>query len=305
MSERRGSESPKLKEVSSAKNPIIKEVTSLTDSAKARRSAGRFTVEGLREVSRAVESGWTLETALFDPSHLSLEQLTTLVSEALLRRAARPLITAPPQDARELMFVSCASVAFERVAYRASVANVVGVFRAQTQSLSALGERLEGEPSPLVLVAEQVEKPGNLGALLRTADAMGVSAVLVCDARCDLFHPNVLRNSLGGFFHLPVIACSAEEAISWLQARGVQLITTYLEGASALESLDLTRATALVVGAEDQGVSDRWIEVSDALALIPMQGVVDSLNVSVAAGMALFEASRQRRASASGARGRA
>ena len=297
MSDRHAQATLKVKEVTSAKNPIIKEVSSLTDSAKSRRVAGRFTVEGLREVSRAIEAGWTLETALFDPSKLSLDELSALISEALSRRATRPLITEAPSEARELLYVSCASSAFERVAYRSAVANVVGVFRAQAQTLSALSERLQGVSSPLLLVAEGVEKPGNLGALLRTANAMGVDALLACEARCDLYHPNALRNSLGGAFDLPVISCSSEEAIAWLRAHGVQLVTTYLEGASALESLDLTRSTALVVGSEDQGVTARWVEASDALALIPMQGVVDSLNVSVTAGMALFEATRQRRAS--------
>ena len=301
MSDRHAQATLKLKEVTSAKNPIIKEVSSLTDSAKSRRVEGRFTVEGLREVSRAIEAGWTLETALFDPSKLPLDELSTLINEALSRRAKRPFTLPEPSDARALLYVSCASVAFERVAYRSAVANVVGVFRAQAQTLSSLSERLQSVSSPLILVAEGVEKPGNLGALLRTANAMGVDALLACEARCDLYHPNALRNSLGGAFDLPVIPCSSEEATQWLKEHRLQIVTTYLEGATALERLDLTRPTALVVGAEDQGVTARWVEASDALALIPMQGVVDSLNVSVAAGMALFEATRQRRASARGA----
>jgi TrmH family RNA methyltransferase len=141
---------------------------------------------------------------------------------------------------------------------------------------------------------EGVEKPGNLGALLRTASALGVDAVWACDCPVDLYHPNALRNSLGGLFDLTLVQCESREALSWLKAREVQVVTTYLEGASALHTLTLTTASALVVGAEDKGVSPVWVEGSDALALIPMSGVVDSLNVSVAAGMALYEATRQR-----------
>ena len=291
MSDPKADRPPRLKEVSSAKNPIIKEVLSLSESAKARRAAGRFVVEGLRELSRAIEAGWTLETALFPPHLISLEELSELVRASQGRRPVQGAEAL--SSARPLLYVSCAPPAFERVAYRGAVPNAVGVFCARPRSLEDLTTS-DARP-PLYLVVERVEKPGNLGALLRTASAMGVTAVLLCEPRCDLYHPNVLRNSLGGPFDLPVICCESQEAISWLKGRGVQVVTTYLEGATQLETLELTGPTALVVGAEDRGVTERWVEASDALALIPMQGVVDSLNVSVAAGMALFEATRQRR----------
>lgn len=284
---------PRLKEVSSVKNPLIKEVISFIESSKARRASERFIVEGLRELSRALESGWILETILYDPSRTSINELTKLIKEAQQKCSQKKSLSSL-ENRRDLLFVNCTSAVFDRIAYRSSVSNAVGIFRSALHSLSTLTEDNLHSP-PLYLVAEGIEKPGNLGALLRTANAMGVSAVFSCNSHLNIYHPNVLRNSLGGFFDLSIVTCSTQEAIEWFKARQIQIVTTYLEGATQLESLDFTQATALVVGAEDQGVSNPWIEASDALAFIPMQGVVDSLNVSVATGMALFEITRQRR----------
>jgi len=286
---------PTLKELSSLNNPLVKELIALKDSAKARRRSGRFVVEGLREVSRALRAGWTLEAALFEPSLLELSALVELIEGAQSEASsASSWRIAPP---RPLLLASCTAQVFAKLAYRSSVPNAVGLFCQQSHELNSLPEPQEAEQAPLYLVVERIEKPGNLGALLRTANAMGVSAVFVCEGSSDLYHPNALRNSLGGFFDLPIVSCASEEALSWLKARGVQIITTYLEGAVSLDAIELSGATAIVLGAEDQGVTPLWVEASDALALIPMAGVVDSLNVSVAAGMALYEATRQRRAS--------
>ena len=141
---------------------------------------------------------------------------------------------------------------------------------------------------------ESVEKPGNLGAVLRSADAAGADALLICDPLTDIYNPNVIRASIGAVFTVPTVACSSDEAIAWLKAKGIQILTAQLQDSSLYYDRDLTLPTALVMGTESTGLSDRWREAADAHIRIPMLGSLDSLNVSVSAAILLFEAVRQR-----------
>ena len=157
--------------------------------------------------------------------------------------------------------------------------------------------RLDGltlSPAPLILVLERVEKPGNLGAVLRSADAAGVDAVLVCDPLTDLYNPNLIRASLGAVFTVPVVSCTSEEAQAFLSAHGIAILTAQLQDSELYYQTDMTRPVALVFGAEDKGLSDSWREKADAHIRIPMAGMMDSLNVSVSAAILAFEAVRQR-----------
>ncbi|MBM4292224.1 MAG: RNA methyltransferase, partial [Deltaproteobacteria bacterium] len=200
-----------------------------------------------------------------------------------------------PSGHHQRLYARCPPELFTRIAYRAHTPNAIAILRARPHTLDALTAALRATRGPeLLLILEGIEKPGNLGALLRTADALGVSGVVLCDCPCDLYHPNALRNSLGGAFSVPTATCTRAEALPWLKARGVQLIITHLEGARPPYALDLRGPTALVLGAEDKGVTPEWAAAADHLARIPMSGVVDSLNVSAAAAMILYEATRQR-----------
>ena len=155
-------------------------------------------------------------------------------------------------------------------------------------------EDLRLPDNPLIAVLESVEKPGNLGAVLRSADAAGADALLICDPLTDIYNPNVIRASIGAVFTVPTVACSSDEAIAWLKAKGIQILTAQLQDSSLYYDRDLTLPTALVLGTESTGLSDRWREAADAHIRIPMLGSLDSLNVSVSAAILLFEAVRQR-----------
>ena len=179
---------------------------------------------------------------------------------------------------------------YEKIACRGGTEGVVAVMRAREISL----QELHLSPAPLILVLESVEKPGNLGAVLRTADAAGADAVLVCDPLTDLYNPNLIRASLGAVFSVPTVACTSEEACAWLKAHGITILTAQLQDSRPYYETDMVRASALVFGTEDKGLSAFWRERADAHIRIPMAGRMDSLNVSVSAAILAFEAVRQR-----------
>ena len=250
--------------LTSPQNPKIKDLLNLETSSRERRARGLFVVEGRREFDRAVASGF--------------EPVTVFVREG-------------ETDAPEADFVVSRAV-YEKIAYRGGTEGVVAVMRARHIAL----EDIPLSPTPLVIVLEQVEKPGNLGAVLRTADAAGVDAVLVCDPLTDLYNPNLIRASLGAVFSVPVAVSPSEEAYAWLAAHGIAVLTAQLQDSDPYDEADLARPVALVFGAEDCGLSDFWRQRASAHIRIPMAGLMDSLNVSVSAAVLAFEAVRQRKA---------
>ena len=169
---------------------------------------------------------------------------------------------------------------------------MVAVLKVRERTLDELS--LSG--NPLILVLESVEKPGNIGAVLRSADAAGVDAVLVCDPLTDLYNPNLIRSSLGALFSVPTLCCSSQEAAAWLKRHGISILTAQLQDSELYYDTDMTRGTAIVLGTEDRGLSPFWREQADAHIRIPMAGLMDSLNVSVSAAILCFEAVRQRNA---------
>jgi len=248
--------------LTSGQNPKIKDLLLLETKSRERKARGLFVVEGRREYERAVAAGWQTETLFVREGEPESAQADFLVSAAL----------------------------YEKMACRGGTEGIVAVMRMQERTLADLPL----SPAPLVLVLESVEKPGNLGAVLRTADAAGVDAVLVCDPLTDLFNPNLIRASLGAVFSVPTVACSSQEAYDWLSARGIAVLTAQLQDSSLYYDTDMVRPTAIVFGTEDKGLSPFWRERADAHIRIPMAGAMDSLNVSVSAAILAFEAVRQR-----------
>lgn len=179
---------------------------------------------------------------------------------------------------------------YKKMAYRDSTEGLIAVMKSRFLSLAEINL----SPAPLVIVLESVEKPGNLGAVLRTADAAGADAVLVCDPLTDLYNPNLIRASLGAAFSVPTVACSSEEACNWIKRNGIQILTAQLQDSELYYRTDMTCPTALVFGAEDTGLSEFWRKQADAHIRIPMSGLMDSLNISVSAAILCFEAVRQR-----------
>ena len=249
--------------LTSGQNPKIKDLLLLETKSRERKARGLFVVEGRREYERARAAGWQAETVFVREGEPEAEAADFVVSDRI----------------------------YEKIACRGGTEGIVAVMRAKERRLADLTP----SAAPLILVLERVEKPGNLGAVLRTADAAGVDAVLVCDPLTDLYNPNLIRASLGAVFSVPTVACSSEEAFAWLSAHGIAILTAQLQDSRLYYDTDMVRPTAIVFGAEDTGLSDFWRERADAHIRIPMAGAMDSLNVSVSAAVLAFEAVRQRK----------
>ncbi len=259
-----------IKEISSTQNPTIKGLLSLQAKARNRKREGVFVLEGLREIKRAIACGYVIKQIFFNEDWTDLE------------------IDSYSQNDRQLFKVS--NPVFRKLAYREGVKNMVAIAEMKSFEL----DDVELSEVPLVVVLETVEKPGNLGAILRSADGAGVDLLIVCDQEMDIHNPNVIRNSLGGFFNVQSVQCSSEDAITFLNRQGIQILSTYLEASVPYYTTDMKRPTALVMGSEAFGISETWVKASAQNIIIPMTGVIDSLNVGSAASIVMFEAKRQR-----------
>ncbi len=264
--------------IASLQNRKVKEVILL--SQKSRERAGRklFVVEGLREVRACVDSGFGVVSVFHCPE---------IISDA----EVRPVLA----GIKSSLINKVTEEVYARMAYRAGTEGVIAVVKEKERTLSSVGESLSGVKSPLILVAEKVEKPGNIGAILRTADACGVDAVLLCDCPTDIYNPNLIRASLGGVFTQNIAECTTYEAIEYLRKNNIAIYTAQLQDSLPYYDTDMTKACAIVMGSEADGITPAWREASDKKVLIPMLGVLDSLNVSVSAAVLCYEALRQRR----------
>ena len=278
----------KTEQVTSAQNPKFKNLLLLQEKSRARREQGLFVVEGRRELEHALEAGFRARTVFVCPEITGLSSRPSEArGEILLSDFSTTL-----EMTEGALIVEIPESLYRKAAYREGTEGIIAEMEAREHRLEdlALGE------APLVVVLESVEKPGNLGAVLRSADAARADAVIVCDPLTDLYNPNLIRASLGGIFTVPTVAASSEETIAWLKARGIRILTAQLQDSSWYYDIDMTVGTALVMGTESTGLTDVWRRAADAHIRIPMLGRLDSLNVSVSAAILLFEAVRQRNA---------
>ena len=264
-----------LQSITSAQNPKIKDFLALQEKSRLRREKGLFVVEGRRELLHCLEAD-------FSPR-------TIFVCEEILGAGEMEAVLGAAGEGCTVFSVS-ANV-YDRMAYRSGTEGVTAIMQARNLRLEELRFRNE---EPLIVVGEAVEKPGNLGAILRSADAAGADAVIVCDPLTDLYNPNLIRASIGAVFSVPVVAASSAETIEWLRSRGVTIYTAQLQDSSWYYDCDMKKATAIVMGTEATGLTGIWREAADRHIRIPMLGKLDSLNVSVSAAVLLFEAVRQR-----------
>lgn len=276
----------KTETVTSAQNPKIKNLLLLQEKSKARREQGLFVVEGLRELRHCLDSGYTVRTLFVCPDILPAG--TEVFPGASALKSA-PGKTSVPED-NTPMVIEIPEQLYRKAAYRESTEGIIAEVEYKALSL----EDLALPRNPLIMVLESVEKPGNLGAVLRSADAAGADAVLICDPLTDLYNPNLIRASIGAVFTVPTVACSSEAAIDFLKKRDIQILTAQLQDSSLYYDVDMERGTALVMGTESTGLSDLWRRAASAHIRIPMLGQLDSLNVSVSAAILLYEAVRQR-----------
>ena len=254
--------------ITSGQNPKVKHVMALQQKSSLRREEGVFVVEGRRELEHCISAGYEVVSVFICPE---------LAGETLPSCGA-------------ITYEVTAQV-YERMAYRGSTEGVVAVVRSKSHRL----EDLCLKENPLVIVLESVEKPGNLGAVLRSADAAQADAVIVCDPLTDLYNPNLIRSSIGALFTVPTAICTSEDCIRFLQERGIQILTAQLQDSHLYYETSMTGPTAIVMGTESTGLTNQWRQAATAHIRIPMLGRLDSLNVSVSAAILLFEAVRQRR----------
>jgi TrmH family RNA methyltransferase len=253
--------------ITSKSNPKIKNVVKLQKSSE-RREQNRIIIEGRREIERAVACGFVVDTLFIcnDILKESVNIAANHVEEVTLE-------------------------VFEKIAYREGSDGLLAVAIPKYADLKSF----KPKKNPLIIVLETVEKPGNLGAIMRTADAAGVDAVIIADPRTDLYNPNAIRASIGTIFSVPLFASSSEECINWLRENNIKIYCTYLKASIDYLEADFKQGSAIVMGTEATGISDIWVDAADQNLIIPMNGIADSLNVSVTTAIVVFEAIRQRR----------
>ena len=262
----------KIETITSAQNPKIRTLLALQEKSKERRKNGLFVVEGRRELLHCVEAGYKPHTIFFCPEIISTGDFDEIA------------------DKCDCNYIEIPQHLYDKVAYRGGTEGVIAELHCKDMSLDALNLK----ENPLVVVLESVEKPGNLGAVLRSADASGVDAVIVCDPLTDMYNPNLIRSSIGAIFTVPAAATTSEETIAWLKAKGIKIYTAQLQDSEWYYDTDMKGGTAIVMGTEATGLTDCWRKAADAHIKIPMLGKLDSLNVSVSAAILMFEAVRQR-----------
>lgn len=265
----------RIENITSAQNPKIKDLLSLQEKSKERRKKGLFVVEGRRELMHCIEAGYEPHTIFFCPEIISDCNLEEI--KGILRGRACGWVEIPQH-------------LYDKVAYRGGTEGIIAELRCKDLSLDSLTVK----ENPIVVVLEAVEKPGNLGAVLRSADAAGVDAVIVCDPLTDMYNPNLIRSSIGAIFTVPVATASTEDTIKWLKERQIRIYTAQLQDSEWYYDTDMKNGTAIVMGTEATGLTDTWRKAADSHIKIPMLGKLDSLNVSVSAAILIFEAVRQR-----------
>lgn len=254
--------------IESLQNPRIKNLLKLQEKSRERKNQGLFIVEGTQENELAVKGCY--------------EAVEIYICEDIYNKSI---------DFGQVKVFTITKQVFEKLAYRKSTGGIIGVYKTKSSTLTDL----QLPENALVVVLEAVEKPGNLGAVLRTGDGAKVDAVIVCDETVDFFNPNVIRSSVGTLFTNQIASANKEAVLDFLKSKNIQVVSTFLrEETKNLYETDFTKSSAIILGTEATGLSDFWADNSDSLIKIPMLGFVDSLNVSNAAAICVYEAVRQR-----------
>jgi len=261
-----------MKKITSVQNPFIKNLIQLQEKAKVRKQTGTFLIEGKREIELAIKGNYEIETILF---------LEEIISENEINKLVKNKFEA----------IEISKEVYQKLAYRDSTEGLIVIAKSKSLEL----QNLKLSKNPLILVAESPEKPGNIGALLRTADAANLDAVIIANPKSDLYNPNVVRSSVGCLFTRQIATGTTTEIIAFLKSNNINFYCATLQNSTSYETQSYTTPTALVVGTEATGLSQEWRDNATQNIIIPMEGEIDSMNVSVAAAILIFEAKRQRR----------
>lgn len=265
--------------ISSPHNPRVKLILDLRER-RERDKSGLFAIEGYRELLRAFQGKQQIEALFFCP-------------ELFLGSNENVLIDQIAAAGAELFQLT--EKIFHKISYRDRPDGLLAIAKQQPLGLNSLQESLTGAHPPLLVVAEAIEKPGNLGTILRSSDAVGVDGLLVCDRCTDIYNPNVIRASVGTLFTVPVMEASSKEAIKWLKQQGIAIVAATPSASKEYTDVSLAGPVAIAVGTEQLGLSQQWMSAADIQVRIPMLGAADSLNVAMATTLLLYEALRQRR----------
>jgi RNA methyltransferase, TrmH family len=258
-------------DIISLQNPRVKYLVKLRDDKGQRRKDGLMLVEGYDEIQLALSAGHKPQTLLSSPEILT-RQISGIAAETL----------------------TVSRAVFEKISYRDNPDGWLAIFPIPQPSFESLESESSMSKLPLVIVAESIEKPGNLGAILRTADAAHVDVLLLCDPRVDLWNPNVVRASRGAVFSVPVLECDNASALEWLRMKRTRILAATPSASRSYSDVDMRTPIAIAVGTEDKGLTDFWMQNADVKVKIPMLGKVNSLNVSVSTALIVYEALRQR-----------
>ena len=261
-----------MKEITSIQNSYIKELLKLQEKSRERKKKGLFIIEGKREISLAISANYEFDTILYFEDLISEQEILHFFNTNVNR-------------------ILISKEIYQKLAYRDSTEGIIAVTKAKDFSLENIKFKTE---NPLILVAEGIEKPGNIGALLRTADAANVAAVFIANPKSDLYNANIIRSSVGCVFTNQIAVGSSEEIVAFLAEKKIPMYATTLQNSNEYHKENYTAATAIVVGTEATGLTTVFREEATQNINIPMQGQIDSMNVSVAAAIVLFEAKRQR-----------
>jgi len=263
-----------IKQISSLQNPLIKKVLLLKEKSRERKKQGVFVLEGQKELALTLKGGYTIQSLFFN---------TSIISEDAILNKINTLDYSPK-------LIAVTSDVYQKIAYRESTEGLVAIAESKSHGLNEL--RLN--ENPLILVAEAPEKPGNIGALLRTADAANLDAVIIANPKGDLYNPNSIRSSVGCIFTNQIAIGNTSEIIDFLKNQNIDIYCAALSASKPYTEIKFTKSSAIVVGTESTGLSPDWLENSTQNIIIPMQGEIDSMNVSVSAAIVIFEALRQR-----------
>lgn len=266
-------------EITSLQNPKIKKAVKLSDR-RERNETGLFLIEGYRELSRAFSGGVSVQTLFICPKLFLGSNENTLIEE--FRKSGAEIIL-------------CSESVFAKLSYRDRPDGLVAIAIQMRRPLMDLIAKLATKNDPFLIIAEAIEKPGNLGTILRSADAAGVDGVIVCDRCTDIYNPNVVRASVGTLFTIPVVEATSAETLLWLQQRKIKVVAATPSAKEEFTDAELSGPVAIAVGTEQLGLTEQWMNSSDIKVRIPMHGIADSLNVATATTLLLYEVVRQRR----------
>lgn len=262
-----------MEKISSLQNPKIKNIIKLSSKAKERKEQNLFVVEGARELSLAISANYSFDSVFVCPelfAKTEYPKVLDLIDKKIICEVTVPV--------------------FQKMAYRENSDGILVLAQCKNNNL----EELSLPENPFIIILEAVEKPGNLGAVLRTADAAQADAVIICDPATDVYNPNVVRSGVGCLFTVPVAVCTSEEALDFLKNHNIRSFAAELQASRWYHETDFTHPSAIVMGTEADGLTEFWLKNADQRIKIPMRGKIDSLNVSVSTAVLTFEAMRQR-----------